>query len=374
METEKRLILQYNLQFFANDDATEEPTAKKLSDTRNKGQVAKSQELSHAVSLLALFILLRITVSWLGQNFEDVFHFTWNRIPDVLLNAGMEGGLTSYNIQSVFTFIMLRILLITAPFLIAGVAVAMLINVLQFGFKVVTEPLKPKLDKFNPVNGVKRMFSKDAIVRLLFAIAKILLIAVVAYVVVSGNANTLLVMHDINLLGAVIMAGDVILTAGIDISAVFLILGFFDLFYQKRKFHKEMMMTKQEVKDEYKNSEGDPEVKGKQKQRMREASMRRMMQDVPKADVVITNPTHIAVALRYDTELESAPVLLAKGEDYVAQKIKDAAKENGIEIVENKPLARMLYQTVDIGQEIPPELYQAVAEVLAVIYNMRNAG
>ena len=374
METEERLILQYNLQFFANDDATEEPTAKKLSDTRKKGQVAKSQELSNAVSLLALFILLRITVAWLGQNFEDVFRYTWTRIPDVLLNAGMEGGLTTYNIQSMFTFIMLRILLITAPFLIVGVAVALLINVLQFGFKITTDPLKPKLDKFNPVNGVKRLISKDAIVRLLFAIAKILLIAVVAYIVISGNAKTLLVMHDINVLGAVILSGEVILTAGIDISAVFLILGFFDLFYQKRKFHKEMMMTKQEVKDEYKNSEGDPEVKGKQKQRMREASMRRMMQDVPKADVVITNPTHIAVALRYDTELESAPVVLAKGEDYVAQKIKDAAKENGIEIVENKPLARMLYQTVDIGQEIPPELYQAVAEVLAVIYNMRNAG
>ena len=374
METEERLILQYNLQFFANDDATEEPTAKKLSDTRKKGQVAKSQELSHAVSLLALFILLRITVAWLGQNFEDVFRYTWTRIPDVLLNAGMEGGLTTYNIQSMFTFIMLRILLITAPFLIVGVAVAMLINVLQFGFKITTDPLKPKLDKFNPVNGVKRLISKDAIVRLLFALAKILLIAVVAYIVISANAKTLLVMHDINVLGAVILSGEVILTAGIDISAVFLILGFFDLFYQKRKFHKEMMMTKQEVKDEYKNSEGDPEIKGKQKQRMREASMRRMMQDVPKADVVITNPTHIAVALRYDTELESAPVVLAKGEDYVAQKIKEAAKENGIEIVENKPLARMLYQTVDIGQEIPPELYQAVAEVLAVIYNMRNAG
>ena len=133
-------------------------------------------------------------------------------------------------------------------------------------------------------------------------------------------------------------------------------------------------MTKQEVKDEYKNTEGNPEIKGRQRQRMREASRQRMMQDVPKADVVITNPTHLAVAIKYDAEKAKAPVVLAKGEDYLAQKIREKAKENGIEIVENKPLARMLYANVEIGEEIPPELYQAVAEILAMVYNMKNKG
>jgi flagellar biosynthetic protein FlhB len=153
---------------------------------------------------------------------------------------------------------------------------------------------------------------------------------------------------------------------------VFMIIAFADLFYQRKKFNEDIKMTKQEVKDEYKNSEGDPQIKGKQKQRMREASQRRMMKDVPKADVVITNPTHFAVAIRYNPDEAPAPVVLAKGADYVALKIKEIAKENKVEIVENKPLARMLYANVEIGEQVPPELYQAVAEVLAMVYKMQG--
>ena len=164
----------------------------------------------------------------------------------------------------------------------------------------------------------------------------------------------------------------VIVDAGLKIALVYLIVGIADFIYQKHKFHEEMKMTKQEVKDEYKNTEGNPEIKGRQRQRMREASRRRMMQDVPTADVVITNPTHLAVALKYDAEISKAPIVVAKGEDFLAMKIREAAKEHHIEIVENKPLARMLYANVDIGQEIPPELYQAVAEVLAMVYNLKN--
>lgn len=366
------MLFRYDLQFFANDDATEEPTSKKLSDARNKGQVAKSQELANAVSLLALFLILRIVVGSMGEGFRGVFNFVWTRIPDTLLNASMGMGISSQTIRGMLLYIIGRMLILMLPFLIVGVMIAFVINILQIGFKITTEPMKPKLDKLNPMNGMKRLFNKDALIRLLLSIAKIILIAVIAYSAISGNADKLLVMFDMDLFNAVSLVGDIILTAGTQIAAVFLVLGFVDLLYQKRQFHKNMMMTKQEVKDEYKNTEGDPEIKGKQKQRMREASQRRMMQEVPKADVVITNPTHIAVALRYDTELESAPVVLAKGEDYVARKIREAAAEAGVEIVENKPLARMLYQTVDIGQEIPPELYQAVAEVLAMIYNLKN--
>ena len=167
------------------------------------------------------------------------------------------------------------------------------------------------------------------------------------------------------------VAGDVIIGAGLKISLVYLVVGIADFIYQKYRFNEEMKMTKQEVKDEYKNTEGNPEVKGRQRQRMREASRRRMMQDVPKADVVITNPTHIAVAIRYDAEIENAPTVVAKGEDYLAAKIKETAKENGVEIMENKPLARALYATVEVGEQIPPELYQAVAEILALVYSKR---
>lgn len=204
------------------------------------------------------------------------------------------------------------------------------------------------------------------------SIVKLFIIGYVAYTSIKKNTDTLFVLYDIPLTQAIILCGQIIIDAGLKISLVYLVIGVTDFAYQKYKFHEEMKMTKQEVKDEYKNTEGNPEIKGRQRQRMQEASRRRMMQDVPKADVIITNPTHLSVALKYDPNESKAPVVLAKGEDHLALKIREVAKENHIEIVENKPLARMLYANVDIGQEIPPELYQAVAEVLALVYDMKN--
>ena len=163
-----------------------------------------------------------------------------------------------------------------------------------------------------------------------------------------------------------------IINTGLKISIVYMIVGITDFAYNKHKFNDDMKMTKQEVKDEFKNTEGDPTIKGQQRKRMQEASQRRMMQDVPKADVVITNPTHFAVAVKYDAQKNDAPVVVAKGQDYVAQKIKEIARDNNIRIVENKPLARMLFHNVDLGAEIPPELYRSVAEILAMIYKENN--
>ena len=247
----------------------------------------------------------------------------------------------------------------------------LLVSILQVGWKVSSKPMQPKLDRFNPVNGFKRIISKDSIFELFKSILKIGLIIYVAYTSIKDEVNDIFILYDMPLDQAISLCGDVIINAGFKISLVYLVVGIADFVYQKYRFNEEMKMTKQEVKDEYKNTEGNPEIKGRQRQRMREASRRRMMQDVPKADVVITNPTHLAVAIKYEPEVNRAPVVLAKGEDYLAQKIKEAAKENHIEIVENKPLARMLYANVDIGSEIPPELYQAVAEILAMVYNTR---
>ena len=168
------------------------------------------------------------------------------------------------------------------------------------------------------------------------------------------------------------LCGTEIINAGLKISLVYLVIGLADFIYQKYRFNEDMKMTKQEVKDEFKNTEGDPAIKGQQRKRMQEASQRRMMQDVPKADVVITNPTHFAVAVKYDAQKNDAPVVVAKGQDYVAQKIKEIARDNNIRIVENKPLARMLFHNVDLGAEIPPELYRSVAEILAMIYKENN--
>ena len=230
----------------------------------------------------------------------------------------------------------------------------------------------PKFNKLNPINGFKRIFSSKTIVELLKSIAIIMVIAILAYMELKGQIGYLFLLYQMDLFDALGFIGNTIINLGIKVSAVLLLIGFADLFYQKRKFKEDMRMTKQEVKDEYKNAEGDPQIKGQIRRKMQQASMRRMMQSVPKADVVITNPTHFAVAIQYDSKVASAPIVVAKGQDFLAQKIKEAAKVHNVEIVENKPLARALYYNVDIGGMVPPELYQAVAEVLAFVYKVKN--
>ena len=266
----------------------------------------------------------------------------------------------------------LKSLLIMLPFMAFGFVVTLLVSIVQVGWKVSTKPMKPELSKLNPLNGFKRIFSKDSLFELVKSILKIVIIIYIAYTSIKDNANDLFALYDLGLNQAVALVGTLIINTGIKISIVYLVIGLADFIYQKHKFNEDMKMTKQEVKDEYKNTEGDPAIKGQQRKRMQEASQRRMMQDVPKADVVITNPTHFAVAVKYDAQKNDAPVVVAKGQDYVAQKIKEIARDNNIHIVENKPLARMLFHNVDLGAEIPPELYRSVAEILAMIYKENN--
>lgn len=367
-------LLPYHLQWFAKDgpggEKTEEPTAKRLTDARNDGKVSKSKELSSAFDLIVLFLLLRIFMSSLYSGFTNVFSFVYNRMDEFVTSSAK--GFSGYGAASFLQTGLLEMIKMVLPFFIFGFIVAFFIDLVQVRWKVTGKPLKPKFDKFNPINGFKRIFSKDSLFELLKSIVKLFVIVYVAYTSVSQNADDLFILYDIPLVQAIMLCGQIILDTGLKIAIVYLVIGVADWAYQKHKFHEDMKMTKQEVKDEYKNTEGNPEIKGKQRQRMQEASRRRMMQDVPKADVIITNPTHLAVALKYDADESKAPIVLAKGEDYLALKIREVAKENKIDIVENKPLARMLYANVDIGQEIPPELYQAVAEVLAMVYNAKN--
>lgn len=327
--------------------------------------------MSSAFDLIVLFLLLKVFVSYVYDGFLNVFTYTWGKIPEFVKSGARE--MSGQGTAALLQVALQEILMLLLPFFVAGVLVAIVINIFQVGWKVTTKPMKPKLDKFNPINGFKRICSKDSLFELLKSFVKIFVIIYIAYTSISKNADELFFLYDIPLMQAIILCGQVIIDAGLKIGLVYLLVGIGDYIYQKHKFHEEMKMTKQEVKDEYKNTEGNPEIKGKQRQRMQEASRRRMMQDVPKADVIITNPTHISVALQYDAGAAKAPVVLAKGEDYLALKIREVAKEHQIELVENKPLARMLYANVDIGQEIPPELYQAVAEVLAMVYNLKNS-
>lgn len=373
-EKNQNRILHYNLQWFAKDgeggEKTEPATAKKLKDARDEGKVAKSRELNSAFDLIVLFLCLKIFVSFVGEKFIDIFSYIYENMPDfVKIN---EGGLSVQAVAGLIASVTLKSLLIMFPFMAFGFVVTLLVSIVQVGWKVSTKPMKPELSKLNPLNGFKRIFSKDSLFELVKSILKIVIIIYIAYTSIKDNANDLFALYDLGLNQAVALVGTLIINTGIKISIVYLVIGLADFIYQKHKFNEDMKMTKQEVKDEYKNTEGDPQIKGRQRRKMQEVSQKRMMQDVPKADVVITNPTHFAVALKYEAEVSSAPVVLAKGEDYLAQKIKEVARENKIEIVENKPLARMLYHNVDVGAEIPPELYQAVAEVLAAVYKAKN--
>lgn len=367
-------MLELRLQFFAKEgpggEKTEEPTAKKLDDARKEGQVAKSKEIGNACMLITLFLLIRITYSFLYEGFLEVFAKAYDRIPELVQ---MPMGLVVVgDITRLFGDAMVAMLILLLPFFAIGLIIAFFADYIQVKWKITTKPLEPKLDKMSPVSGFKRMFSMNSLMELLKSILKIALVFYVAYSTLKDEYNMIIALFNMSFMEGIAVSCKVAVDLGLKCAFIYLLIAALDFIYQKRKFKKDMMMTKQEIKEEYKQSEGDPQIKGKIKQKMREASQRRMMQDIPKADVVITNPTHYAVAILYDSNANSAPVVVAKGEDYLAQKIKEVAREHKVEIVENKPLARMLYHNVDIGEQVPPELYQAVAEVLAMVYHMQG--
>ena len=366
----KPLRLAYDLQFFAKEgpggEKTEEPTSKKLEDARKEGQVAKSQEFAQSLTLLVLFLLLRIWTSTLARQLGELFTGFYGRIPYFVKLPSYYDHHQEYS--ELINVGLLRTLIIILPSLLAGCEVRFVADLVQVKWKPTAKPLKPKFSKLNPISGIKRIFSVTKLVELLKSIIKLVVIGIVIYNEIKEQWPLLYILYDIPMMQGIVMAGQILVDIGFKIAMVFIVVAFADFAFQKWKFHQDMKMTKQEVKEEYKSTEGDPAIKGKIRQRMQEASRRRMMQSLPKADVVITNPSHYAVALRYDKEQAEAPYVVAKGADYVAQKIKEAAKEHKIEIIENKPLARSLYANVEIGEEIPEELYVAVAEVLAIVY------
>lgn len=361
-------FLYYKLQFFAEGsggEKTEEPTAKKLSDARKEGQVAKSTDLITASSLLALFLSIKIFGGYMGSSFIKTFIGTYSNI-DKIAKEDFNTQTASLLLKDgIFTII--KILL---PILIIAFVVAIVTNVAQIKWQITGSMLKPKFNKINPISGFKKIFSKDKLMETIKEIVKIGVITYIVYSTLKKQDYVLALLYDMDINQGILKIGSIIIDLGIKVSMVFIIIGLADFIYQKIKFQKDMRMSKQEVKDEYKQSEGDPQIKGKIRAKMREASQKRMMQDIPEADVVITNPTHFAAAIKYDKETSEAPILIAKGADYLAQKIKEVARDNSIIIVENKPLARMLYYNVEIGNEIPPELYQMTAEILAYVYGI----
>ncbi len=370
MEKQK-YFLKYNLQFFAKDgpggEKTEPATAKKLSDARKEGNVAKSKDIVSAAMLIVCFVTLKVTIGGIGERIQGVYRSTYTMISTL----GRSGEI-NYNTCT----LLLRDMIIDGwigalPIFAAALIIAFVGDLVQVKWKITGKPMMPKLSKLNPLKGFKKIFSMQSLVNLLKSILLVVIILFMVFQEVKDKKGVLLNLYNVSLDGALGIIGDIVFDLAIKISVIYVIIGVLDYMFQKHKFKEDMKMTKQEVKDEFKQSEGDPKIKGQIRRRMQEASMRRMMQQLPEADVVITNPTHFAVALKYEAGVTAAPIVIAKGADYLAQKIKEKARENEIEIVENKPLARALYSSVDIGQEIPEELYQAVAEVLAYVYNLK---
>ncbi|MHB8130195.1 MAG: flagellar biosynthesis protein FlhB [Mobilitalea sp.] len=360
--------LHYNLQFFAEGgDKTEDATSKKLTDARGEGQVAKSTELITASGLATFFIVLKIFSGYMGESFIKVFLKAFNGIDKI-----SSDEFTMATMSDLLSDMIITIIKIGIPIFATTMSISFIVVLFQVKWQISGKTILPKFNKINPINGFKKILSKDKIVELIIELLKIGIISYVAYSTLKNEWKTLFILYDMKLEQAIILIGNLVINLGLKISMIFLVIGLGDLVYQRLKFKKDMKMTKQEVKDEFKNSEGDPLVKNKIKAKMREVSQKRMMQALPQADVVITNPTHFAAAIKYDKSTSDAPILVAKGADFLAQKIKEIAKENKIEIVENKPLARMLYYNVELGAEVPPELYQMTAEVLAYVYGLKN--
>lgn len=355
--------LKLDLQLFAQEK-TEKPTPRKKQDARKKGQVAKSSDLPGALILFFTFLALYA----LGGLIEDKLYSLFT----VTFNEYMLWDITVTNTLAMFRELIVQGMLFVAPILLIALIIGIAGNYVQVGFLMTGEPLKMKLSKLDPIQGAKRIFSLRALVELLKASLKFIIVAAVVWTTLWGEKEKLLALSSVPLEDLLRYAGRLTTLLGVKIGAVLVILAILDYMYQRYEHNKQLRMSKQEVKDEYKRLEGDPLIKSRIREKQRRMAMARMMQEVPKADVIITNPTHYAVALQYDATVMEEPQVIAKGVDYIALKIREIAEEHGVITMENPPLARALYDQVEIGQSIPPDLFQAVAEVLAYVYKVKG--
>ncbi|ALC88158.1 MULTISPECIES: flagellar biosynthesis protein FlhB [Bacillaceae] len=356
--------MRLDLQFFAGEK-TEKATPKKRQDSRKKGQVLKSADVTSAIVLLAVFIFLFFSAGFLRTEIFSFFNVTFTKY--MLIET-----LTIETAVEIYKDLLIEMAIILLPIMGVAVVAAIAANFFQFGLLFTTEPLKFDLKKIDPIQGLKRIFSLKAIIELLKSLLKISFIGSVTTLIIWMNLEQVLSLSFKTPWDTLSTIGWLTGMMGIAASSVLLFISVLDFFYQRYDYEKNLKMSKQDIKDEHKNSDGDPIIKSRIRQRQREMAMRRMMQEVPSADVVITNPTHFAIALKYDDDSMDAPIVVAKGADFVAQKIKLIARENDVVMVENRPLARAMYDQVEIGQRIPDEFFKAVAEVLAYVYRIKQ--
>lgn len=352
----------FDLQRFAGEK-TEEPTAKKRADARKKGQVARSQEINSAFVLLIGFFGLKLL--W-DSIYSTIATYT------TYVFSNLNQTVDTENILRIFIGIVIILAKTAFPIMLFIMLIGLAINFFQVGLNFNTESIEFKLDKLNPINGFGRIFSKRSLVELVKSFFKILVIGFFLYRFIHEQILAMPQFMFFDLTTSLALVAEIIFRMAFIVIGVIMVMAFMDYGYQKWQTTQDLKMSKQEVKDEMKQTEGDPQIKGKIRQKQRQMAMARMMKEVPKADVIITNPTHYAVALSYEQGMV-APSVIAKGQDLVAQRIKEIGREARVPIVENKPLARTLYAAVQVGDSVPQELYQAVAEVLAYVYRLKHA-
>jgi len=346
----------------SSGDKTEKPTGKKRDDARKEGNVPQSKEVTIAITMIVSFYAFRFMYPMIKEqilsvirNYFDMIHLK-TEMSSSDANEIFKSGFLSYAIASF-------------PLLILTGVSAIIISMAQTKMLVNFKSLRPKFNRMNPLEGIKKLFSLKGFIEVLKSVLKIIILIYIIYLCLKDRLKEFPKLIDSDIEYVVSFTGSVLFDIINKIVIAFTVLAIADYMYQRFQYEKNLKMTKQEVKEEYKSTEGDPQIKGRIKSKQQEISRRRMLQDVPDANVVIKNPTHFAVALKYENDKQSAPVVLAKGQDYIALKIIDIAEKNNVSVVENIPLARALYAAVDIGQEIPREFYNSVAEVLAYIYS-----
>lgn len=346
------------------EDKTEKATPRKREEARKKGEVAKSRELPSVAVLLAGLITLTLFGSFMYSHIQIIMKgaFSLPILNDLSISDFM-----------IFAQRMITLFIITiSPLLAAVFITAILSNIMQVGFMLSAESIKPKLSKLDPIKGLGRLFSKQSFMELFKSLLKLAIVGGIAYLTIKSEMKNLSLLGDMELNSIIAYILLTIFKLFIRCTLAMIFLVVIDYAFQKWDFEKKLKMSKKEVKDEFKRTEGDPLIKSRIRSIQMEMARKRMMQAVPEADVVITNPTYLALALKYDNSVMNAPKLLAKGSGEIAKRIKELAEKHDIPIVENKELARSLYSLVEIGQEIPPALYQAVAGVLAYVYKLKG--
>lgn len=346
------------------DNKTEEATPKRLRDAKKKGQVAKSGDLSASASLFVFIMFSGVLGNYIFSNSLKFLKISLERDYTILI--------TKANLGSIFIKNIIYFGVLILPSALIAVVIGIVINLVQTGFIFSTAPLKPDIKRLNPIEGFKGIFSKKSMFNLIKNILKLVLVFYMTYNNLAKNIKQVINSGNIGTEKIFFFLVGFVKDLAFNIAMVMFILSIVDYVFQRRDFKKNLRMTKQEVKDEFKEMEGNPELKSFRASKQRQIAMSRMMSSIKESTVVVTNPTHIAVVLRYNSKMDKAPIVTAKGADYLAEKIKEVARINKIPIMENRELARAMYKKVEIGEQVPVDLYKAVAEILAVVYQIQE--